>query len=235
MPRRRNSLVCQYIENLSSAALEEYASIIREIVGRRHGVYALYRRDKLYYVGLATNLRNRLNAHLKDRHKGLWDRFSVYLTIDHSHLKELESLVIRIAQPKGNKQTGKFARSENLTRTLRQRLRDKHKMEWLTLIGKEIDLLDADEDGPKKGKKSRGSPVLAGFVTRAMTLRAKYKGKVYKARVRSNGTIRFKTKVFNSPSLAASAIVQGAANGWWFWRYERAPGQWVRLRELRRH
>lgn len=99
IPRRRNPLVCQYIENLSSAALEAYADIIRDIVGRRHGVYALYQRDKLYYVGLATNLRNHLKSHLKDRHKGLWDRFSVYLTIDHKYLKELELLVIRIAQP----------------------------------------------------------------------------------------------------------------------------------------
>ena len=111
---RRNPLVCQFVENLSSAALERYADIIRDLVGRQHGVYALYRRDKLYYVGLATNLRGRLRGHLRDRHKGLWDRFSVYLTIDHRHLRELESLVIRIAQPKGNKQRGKFARSENL-------------------------------------------------------------------------------------------------------------------------
>jgi hypothetical protein len=120
MARRRSSLVCQYIENLSRDALSEYADIVREIVGRRHGVYALYRRDKLYYVGLATNLRNRLKAHLNDRHRGRWDRFSVYLTIDDRHLKEIESLAIRIAQPKGNRQSGKFARSDNLTPTLRR-------------------------------------------------------------------------------------------------------------------
>jgi type I restriction-modification system DNA methylase subunit len=36
--------------------------------GRRHGVYALYRGNRLYYVGLASNLRSRLNTHLRDRH-----------------------------------------------------------------------------------------------------------------------------------------------------------------------
>jgi hypothetical protein len=25
-----------------------------------------------------------------------------------------------------------------------------------------------------------------------------------------------------------------AVNGWWFWRFERAPGDWVRLKEMRR-
>lgn len=237
MSKRRNPLVCQYIENLSSAALEKYADIIRDIVGRRHGVYALYRRDKLYYVGLATNLRNRLNTHLRDRHKGLWDRFSVYLTIDHSHLKELESLAIRIAQPKGNKQRGKFARSENLTRTLRRRLREQQKAEWADLIGREIELLEEDavEVGRGRGRKRPGrGPVLAGYIAKAMTLRAKYKGVLHKARVRKNGTIRVAGKVVNSPSLAAVAVTGRAANGWWFWTYERAPGQWVRLRELRR-
>jgi hypothetical protein len=236
MPRRRNPLVCQYIENLSRSALQEYADIIREIVGRRHGVYALYRRDKLYYVGLATNLRNRLRAHLKDDHGDRWDRFSVYLTIDHKHLKDLESLVIRIAQPSGNKQRGKFARSENMTRALRQRVKQTHRAQLLELLGKELESLETDGSVRRRGKRrrERGKPVLAGYLSKAMTLRAKYKKVTYKARVRKNGTIRLGKEQFNSPSLAATAVVQRPANGWDFWTYERAPGQWVKLRELRR-
>ena len=31
------------------------------------GLYVLYRRDKLYYVGLASNLRRRINQHLTDK------------------------------------------------------------------------------------------------------------------------------------------------------------------------
>lgn len=231
MSRRRTPLVCQHIENLSGDALTDYAAIIRDIVGRRHGVYALYRRDKLYYVGLATNLRSRLNAHLRDRHKGLWDRFSVYLTIEDGHLRELESLVIRIAQPKGNRQAGGFVRSENLTRTLRARLRDQQREQWLSLIGK---YREDDDDVEVSKKAVRGDPVLAGHFTRARTLRAEFKGEQFKARVRSDGTIRVGRKTFESPSLAARAVTGHARNGWWFWHYERAPGQWVRLRELRR-
>lgn len=236
MPRRRTLLVCQHVENLSSAALEEYADIIRDLVHRQHGVYALYRRDKLYYVGLASNLRSRLRAHLKDRHKGLWDRFSVYLTIEDGHLRELESLVIRIAQPRGNKQRGKFARSENLTPTLRRRLREQQRADWYRLIGRELDLLEDAESPRRRGARRRrdGRAVLAGYVAKAMTLRGKHKKVVYKARVCKNGTIRVGKKVMNSPSLAAQAVVGRAVNGWTFWKYERAPGQWVRLKELRR-
>jgi hypothetical protein len=79
-------LVTQYLETISGTALDKYQKVIRDYVKRRHGIYALYRRDRLYYVGLATNLRNRLNHHLKDKHKGRWDRFSVYLTIGDTHL-----------------------------------------------------------------------------------------------------------------------------------------------------
>ena len=99
----KQHFVCEHLENISREALEKYQNIIRNYVRRRHGVYALYRHGKLYYVGLATNLRNRLKQHLKDRHGQSWDRFSVYLTIGDSHLRELEALTLRIVRPKGNK------------------------------------------------------------------------------------------------------------------------------------
>lgn len=94
--------------------MEEYQDIIREYVRKRHGIYALYRRGKLQYVGLASNLRVRLRQHLHDRHKNSWDRFSVYLTIDDKAIKELETLLLRIVDPVENRAGGKFIRSENL-------------------------------------------------------------------------------------------------------------------------
>ena len=123
MPRKRQSLVCQYLEHASSVVLEEYGNLIRDEVGRSHGVYSLYKRNRLYYVGLASNLRGRLKQHLRDRHRGLWDNFSVYLTLESGFMKELESLVLRIAEPKGNKQRGKFARAQSLLKTLKRRIK----------------------------------------------------------------------------------------------------------------
>lgn len=76
---KRTPLVCQQLENISREALGKYQDIIRQYVRRRHGVYALYRRGKIHYVGLASNLRSRLARYLRDRHQNSWDRFSVYL------------------------------------------------------------------------------------------------------------------------------------------------------------
>lgn len=66
MPKRA-PLVTQHLERISREALEEYQDIVKKFVRGRQGVYALYRGEKLYYVGLASNLRNRLRHHLKDR------------------------------------------------------------------------------------------------------------------------------------------------------------------------
>ena len=75
---RHSQLVCRHLENVSRQALDKYQHIIRQYVRNCPGVYALYRRGKLYYVGLASNLPTRLGHHLKDRHSQSWDRFSVY-------------------------------------------------------------------------------------------------------------------------------------------------------------
>jgi len=74
--KRRTQLVCQHLENISRQALERHQDIIGQYARGRQGIYALYRRGKLYYVGLATNLRNRLQQHLKDRHGDSWDQFT---------------------------------------------------------------------------------------------------------------------------------------------------------------
>lgn len=105
MPKPK-ALVEAHLENLGSEGLERYADQVRSYVRQRHGLYALYKRNRLYYVGLAKNLRGRLKTHLRDRHRGLWDRFSIYLTIDHAHLKEMESLILRIVRTPGNKGEG---------------------------------------------------------------------------------------------------------------------------------
>ena len=121
MARRREALVTQHLENVSREVLERYQQLAQDFIRGRHGVYALYRRGKLYYVGLATNLRGRLKSHLRDRHGESWDRFSVYLTIGDQHMRELEALMLRISKPKGNKVKGRFARSASTSVSQNQR------------------------------------------------------------------------------------------------------------------
>ncbi len=57
---------------------------------------------------------------------------------------------------------------------------------------------------------------------------------MHKATVRKDGTIFYNKELYNSPSLAAKAVVKRSANGWQTWQYERAPGDWVSLDMLRK-
>lgn len=47
-----NHLVFQHLENVSRDALEKHQKIFKQYVRRRNGVYALCRKEKLYYVAL---------------------------------------------------------------------------------------------------------------------------------------------------------------------------------------
>ncbi len=227
---KRAPLVCQQLENISRDALRRYQNIIRQYVRRRHGVYALYRRGKLQYVGLASNLRSRLGRHLRDRHQDSWDRFSVYLTIGDTHLKELEALILRIVKPAGNKVKGKFAKCEDIRKKFARDVRQRQRDEFKSLLGK-----GSVEEGSKKDVKESRKPVMANYANGPIKLRAFFKGRTLTARVRRDGLIRFGKKVFTSPSLAAAgACKRRTCNGWTFWRYERAPGDWVKLNELRK-
>lgn len=228
---RRGALVSQYLEGISRTALAEYQQFFREQAKRRNGVYALYRRKKLYYVGLARDLRGRLKTHLRDQHGESWDRFSMYLTVGDDHIKERESMVLRIVRPSGNRQGGKFAKAQNLRREFTRRVKQDAAAHLSELLGV--------EDGRKPVVLRAGSAsraVLAAYISRPLRLRARYKGKVLKARVLRSGVISFAGKRFQSPSMAACAALphRRAINGWHFWTYERVPGDWVQLRELRK-
>ena len=231
MKSRKGQLVSQHLESVSREALEKYQDIIKNYVRGRHGIYALFRRNRLYYVGLASNLRNRLKHHLKDRHTHTWDRFSVYLTIKDEHLHELEALVLRIASPKGNRQTGKLVRSQDLRPEFKRAINRYYQKEIKFIFGQsEKDTVEKVETKVKVGRK----PVLAPYVNKKFKIRLRYKGKLYRATVRRDGAIFYKGKVYNSPSAAAKAIIGHAADGWTIWTYERAPGDWSALDFLRK-
>ena len=243
MRKHKVNLVSQYLENISRKALVKYQNIIKKYVRGRHGVYALYRNNKLYYVGLASNLKNRLNHHLHDRHAKAWDSFSVYFTVGGEHLHELETLLLRIIDKKGNRQKGKFGKADNLNRKVRS--------DFKKALNEELDEIFSKQSKPKieknvikKSRKGR-NPVLASYFSKKMQIRFKSKGKLFIAHVRSDGTIKFaresadadilKDKIFTSPSVAAAvALRRKSNNGWRTWKYERAPGDWVLIDELRK-
>ena len=83
------------------------------------GVYALYKDDQLYYVGLATNLYGRLQSHTKNRHKRRWNRFAIFRVGRVRYLKDMETLLLQVAKPPGNSLSGHVHRDADLTRVLR--------------------------------------------------------------------------------------------------------------------
>ena len=95
-----------------------------EIMRDYAGVYALYKRDSLYYVGLAKNLYWRLLGHTKNKHKGRWNRFAIFRIGRVRYLKDIETLLLRVAQPPGNVVSGHLHRDADLTRVLRKIQRD---------------------------------------------------------------------------------------------------------------
>lgn len=223
-------LVTQHLESVSWRLLDEYPEVVKDLIRRRPGVYALYRGDRLYYVGLASNLMGRLRTHLRDRHRGSWDRFNVYLTAHGEHIKELESLVLRIVGPKGNKVRGKFAKSENLLNTVNVAIREFESDRRAELLGGWV----AKRRRRSKGRKARGKGALRGLVSRRLTLKAWYKGYEYTASLRKDGTIRYGRRVFDTPNAAAKAVLKRPASGWHFWRIKDSSGKWVRLASIKR-
>lgn len=236
----KGQLVFQHLEKISRTLLEKYPEVVREFAKGQNGIYALYRGDKLYYVGLAKNLRSRLRSHLRDRHRTTWDRFSIFLTISDKHLKELESLVLRIAGPKGNVITGKFIKSRNLQSTIQKKIKDIQRRERMDIIGADIPL---KKERPKfERKKNLGG--LSSFVSKRIHIRFKYKGKLYIAHIRTDGLITFdsksadyerlKGKKYKSPSGAALAIAGHPMSGWRCWKYKDSTGKWIPLDNLRK-
>lgn len=126
--------------------------------------------------------------------------------------------------------------SQNLRQELARRIRAYDRQRLDDLLGR-IRILKLDKKGQirRRVEVDGRQPVLACYITEPMRLRARFKGNLLKAKVRRDGRIRYDGRLFNSPSDAARvAARRRAMNGWWFWTYERAPGDWVRLRELRR-
>lgn len=93
---------------------------LRGLMRGYSGLYVLYRRNSLYYIGLAKDLFWRLHTHTKDKHNKCWDRFAIYRIARIRYLKDIESLLLRVANPPGNAVTGNFHRDADVTKVLRK-------------------------------------------------------------------------------------------------------------------
>lgn len=121
----KGALIKGMSRRLPSALFDDPVFKVRleELMRRYAGVYALYRRNRLYYVGLTKNLWGRVRTHRRDRLSGKWDKFIIFRIRRVEYLKDLETLLQRVAEPPGNKKSGWVPRDADLNRVLREEYR----------------------------------------------------------------------------------------------------------------
>lgn len=231
--RRVRPLLQGYLEKISSDVFDEYADELTQLVGKQHGVYALYNGDKLHYVGLATNLKNRVKQHNRDKHKGKWDKFSMYLVRKADHSRELEALIMRIAEPNGNTARGKLSHALNLNGELMASIKESQlaRLNELVSVEKRRKRNTSTSSRSKTNRKRTRSS--KPQLERAIRIKGTYKGKTYNAVYNKSGTIRFNGQSYATPSAAGVAARKCSTNGWSFWKFRNTKGEWVKLRELR--
>jgi len=232
--RKSRSIIVGHLERISSKVFDQYRKQITDIIKGNYGVYALYRREKLYYIGLATDFRKRINQHLRDRHKGKWSHFSLYIIRKSDHIREIETLLLRITNPTGNSMKGKLKNSRNLAPKLKRLMLEDFKLfVEETFGGKKKKVLKKKAVNSKR--KTKDKRPLHGYFPKGKVIYASYKGKDYKAWICSNARIKYNGKYYDSPSIAGIAATRKKRlNGWRFWKYKNPKGELVYIDALRK-
>ena len=121
---RKAPTVQGYLERKPRELLESQYEEILSALPHNRGVYALYKGERLYYIGIARHLTGRVWTHTKNQHAKKWDIFSLYSCKSLDQIKMLEALFLRITKPPGNGQVPSLsAGAVDLTRELRERNR----------------------------------------------------------------------------------------------------------------
>ena len=232
---KARSIITGHLEKIGSNVFDNYSSVIKELIKGNQGIYALYKKDRLYYVGLASNLKSRINAHNKDKHQNKWTHFSLYIIRKEDHIKEIESLVLRISYPKGNSVRGKLKQSKDLRPLLKRKLKEEQIIQLGVIIGGKTE--ETIKKIIKKATKTKPERPLQGLLRDDQRIYCSYKGKDYVARVMPSGTIKMipSGQCFDSPSMAGVKIIKKKAlNGWKFWKYKNKNGELVYIDKLRK-
>ncbi len=103
-------------------SMDLIADEMKDIMRHQSGIYALYNNNKLFYVGRTQNLRARIKHHMRGKFATKWNKFRIFL-IDNKHLPDVETIVITIAEPEGNKKIGLSHKRGQLDRIIRKAVR----------------------------------------------------------------------------------------------------------------
>lgn len=147
--KRSHPLVRKHLTEISRALLEgenreKFAAFLKK--HERQGLYALYGKNgELYYVGRASHLLGRLSIHRSDLHGKKWDKLAIFILDEGLTLHEIESLLIAVSKPEGNKNKGKMLGD------LKKDLKDSLKAAAI----EEIDASLYPNQEPRQSKKGR--------------------------------------------------------------------------------
>ena len=203
-------IITKKLQNVNIAAVQDFSPILLDFVGENQGIYALYKGAKLYYIGRAANLQKRLSQHLRDRHQRKWDKFSLFVVNNEKHIGDLESLLIDICEPTGNR-----AHPKGQAKDLKKEFEDR------------IDAFHADEKALLLGNK----PICKKKKT--ISLYNVYKDNKYTAIFDcQKHTVIYKKITYSSPSAAARTITKQNVNGLLFWKGKDKKGKIVPLKKL---
>ena len=125
----KGALVKGYLEKVDRKAFEYLLKDFRKLLGDSSGIYGLYNKNKLYDVGIAEKLLNRVDAHTRDKHQYRWDKVSFFIIDRHKYSKDIETLILRLLPkaPRGNGNRGKFEAHYKLTdelKAIRRKLKE---------------------------------------------------------------------------------------------------------------
>ena len=123
----KGALVKGFLEKKDRKGFELLLPRYREVIGDSSGIYALYKSEKLYYVGLTRDLFGRIYWHQRDRHAGKWNKFIIFRIKRVGYLKDIETIIHNIVKTKGNKVRGRVPIDSDLNRVLREILMERGK------------------------------------------------------------------------------------------------------------
>ena len=218
---------------------KRYIGIVNEHIKGKHGIYILYNKEgDIYYIGKASAIMRRIEQHKNDRHSKKWEKFSVFLTKKANHLDQLEDAFISIVNPEGNNQNRRII--PQTTDRIRKAMKKQDDEYRDRLFEGDISNYKSKQKSTKRLSKKNGkqNPYLKNYFKSNKQLTARYKGKLYTATLLTSGKIKYKGKIYDTPSGSAKEIVQKVApktevNGWDFWSIQYKANKLIKLSELR--
>lgn len=123
----KGSIIRYSLDNVKREYFDVIKRELKNALKNCSGIYALYKRDKLVYVGLATNMYWRMKGHSKAKRFD-WDKASLFIIPNLKYLRDVETAIVRIAKPKYNAIKGRVKDEHYLERVLNRLVKAKQKM-----------------------------------------------------------------------------------------------------------